>query len=158
MALTVLGATACSTEYPPPTIASGTARGGEFADGFYEWELRRGTWNTRGVELRVPGLGRSVKTAGIAADGPDDVAWVTITHPAVDAAAVAIGGAREDVDEVILVLGDGTEVPMELFDVEGRSWNAVMAELPRQWAASGGLTWDVVALRGGEVIEQVEDR
>jgi len=81
-----------------------------------------------------------------------------MTHPAVDAVNVAVGGARGDVDEVIIVLGDGTEVPMEFFDVEGKSWNAVMAELPWKWVASGGLTWEAVAFRDGNEISQDEDR
>jgi len=147
---------ACSSAEPLSPIATGSARGGEFADGFYNWELRPSRANTRGVDLYVPGVGISSLTVSVYADGPDDAAWVIIAHPAVDAANVVIGGARADVDEVILMLDDGTEVSMEFFDVEGRSWNAVMAELPRKWMASGGFSWEAVAFKDGVEVSRDE--
>lgn len=139
---------ACDSDEPAAVVEGRS--GGPLPDEGCDWELVP-LVQQRGVSLRSFGLGWE-SARNVHPDGADDMVWVNEATLCADGPTVALGGARDDVTRVVLTSPAGEEVVLEMFDVAGKSWRAVMGELPRSWRTYGAFSVEVVALGDGSVL------
>ncbi len=137
---------ACSDGLPAPIIEGRS--GGELRDEGCDWSLVPST-NTTGVDLQFERLGGS-GSSSVWPQNSDDPVWLTATIPCVDARTIVFGGVDERTDSVVMIRHDGERFEPELFEVEDRSWNAVLGELPPHWLVDGDFDIEIVASVNGE--------
>ena len=137
---------ACSTGLPEPIVEGRS--GGELRDQGCDWTLAPSTSST-GVDLQSESVG-SIEKSGVWPTDSDDPLWLTATIPCADARTIVFGGVDAQADSVVMIRSDGERFEPELFDVEDRSWHAVLGELPAQWLAGEPFRIEIVALFDGD--------
>ena len=124
--------------------------GGPLRDEGCDWTLVP-LADPRGVSLRTVTLGGSGAT-NFFAGGFDDVVWVSGTTICADAPTLVVGGVGDDVTRVVVRAPDGEELELELFDVPGQPWRAVMGEFPSTWRTYVGQSGEIIAFGADEVV------
>lgn len=124
--------------------------GGPLRDEGCDWTLVPLT-DPQGVSLRTVGLGGEGAT-NFFAEGPEDVVWVSGTTICTDAPAIVVGAVRDDVTRVVVRAPDGEELVLDIFDVPGQPWRAVMGEFPSTWRTYVGQSGEIIAFAGDEVV------
>ena len=140
---------AASDEQPSSLIAQGRT-GGPPPNGGCTWTLLS-VAAIQGVLLEHVEFGRE-GGATVRPEGVDDVVWVHMLTFCVDAPTFVFGGVSEDVGSVVLTSENQQEVMLEVLDVPGRSWGAVIGELPRSWRSDNSFVVEAISRLNGAVL------
>lgn len=138
-----------SEERPSSLIAQGRT-GGPLPNEECTWTLLS-VGATQGVLLEhVESGGEGGAT--VRPEGVDDVVWVHMSTFCADAPTFVFGGVSEDVGSVVLTSENQQEVVLEVLDVPGRSWGAVIGELPRSWRSDSSFVVEAISRHDGAVL------
>lgn len=150
-------APACSRSAPAAEADAGPR---VFASGTITWgdgtPAHQVTWNLEEIHgfrtaltLKTVAVDQ-VTTLSASRQSPDDRLWFVWGTVASGAPTVVFGGAAADVDRVVVVDTEGTQVALTLTPAPGQGWKYAVDELPEAWAGSQRL--DVVGLAGNREI------
>ena len=136
-----------------PVIAEGRT-GGALPDGGCTWRLLP-TEASQGGTLEGVTL-ESVRFNGqggtnVLREDDGDVVWIHMETFCVDAPTFVFGGVSDDVGSVVLTSG-GEQVVLDVSDVPGHTWGAVIGEIPRSWRSADSFDVEAISQHDGAVL------
>ncbi len=136
------------TDRPISAVAQGRT-GGPLPEEGCTWRLLP-TNSAPGITLESTSFDGERGTT-VWREDDDDVVWLDAVTFCIDAPTFVFGGVSDDVESVVLTSG-GEQVVLDVLEVPGHPWGAVIGDVPRRWRSAGSLGVEVISKEDGTVL------